>query len=1144
MQPDHGHSGRGGPGSVFVGRRRELDELLSGLRDALAGQGRLFLIGGHPGIGKSRLADELAASNRSHGARVVWGRCWEAGGAPAYWPWVQAMRGYLRDVDPEILRAQLGPGAPFVAQLIPEIRERVRDLPEPPSLDPETARFRLFDATATFLTRAASGQPLIVILDDLHASDTPSLLLLQFVADAVQDARILTVGAYRDTELGPGHPLLVTLAELSRKPVTRTILLQGLAEPDVTRFIELTTGFTPPAPLVKAIHRQTEGNPLFVGEVVRLLAREGRLEQAAETQTWRLNVPVGLRQVIARRLAHLSAECNRVLILASVLGREFTLDALEQISAVRGDQLLGILDEAASARVVTDVPGAPNRLRFAHALIRDALYDDLTPTRRVRLHRQIGELLETLYAANPEPHLAELAHHFYEAIPSAGVSKAIAYAQAAGDRAVRLLAYEEAVRLYQMAVQAIEMAPSVEPAARCELLLALADARMRAGDMSAAKRTYLTAAEIAGTHRLSEHLARAALGYGGRFVWERAASDTYVIPLLEKALAALGEGDRVLRARLLARLAGALRDQPAREPRASLSAQAVEMARRLGDPATLAYTLDGRFAAIWYPENTDERLAIASELVRAADEAGDKERALQGHHYRLMALLEAGDLSGVYDALEVKRALAEELRQPAQQWYVATVLIMLALFEGRFAEAETELIPHALRLGQRAQSWDAVVAFRLQMFTLRKEQGRLDELEATMTRSVAEYPSYPMFRCMLANFYSGLGRAAEARNIFEGLATDDFGHLPQDNEWLFSVNLLTEVAHFLNDVPRTAALYQRILPFAKLNVVAPAEVIHGSASRGLGLLAAASSRWEEAVRHFEDALATNAALGAHPWVARTRHDYAQALLARGGSGGREQARHLLSAAFQTASELGMTALSAKVATLLAQIGAVPAVPSADAVARVSAVPEPGAPPRATVFRREGEYWSIAYEGDVFRLKDAKGLRYLARLLREPGHEIHAMELVAAEEPGRAELPPGPMRVGELEQHGLHPGLDEPGPILDDEAKAAYRQRLEDLQAEVDEATAWADSERAARAREEMEFLLHELAGAMGLGGRDRRSASAAERARINVTRAVKAALLRIKVHSPALSRHLERTIRTGTFCSYMPDPRLPTAWQV
>jgi DNA-binding SARP family transcriptional activator len=262
---------------IFVGRARELEELRAGVDDAFAGHGRLFLLVGEPGIGKSRLVEEVMRQARARGARVLVGRCWEAGGAPAYWPWVQSLRAYIRDREPRELREELGPDAGDVAQLFPELRRLFPDLPEPPAQGSEGARFRLFDALAAFLENAARGRPLVLVLDDLHAADEPSLLLLRFLARELRASRLLIVGAYRDVDPTLQDPLVTALAELVREPVTQRLALDGIVEAEVAEYIALTTGVEPEPAVVEEIYAETDGNPLFVGEIVRLLAAEGRL---------------------------------------------------------------------------------------------------------------------------------------------------------------------------------------------------------------------------------------------------------------------------------------------------------------------------------------------------------------------------------------------------------------------------------------------------------------------------------------------------------------------------------------------------------------------------------------------------------------------------------------------------------------------------------------------------------------------------------------------------------------------------------------------------------------------------------------------------------------------------------------------------
>jgi tetratricopeptide (TPR) repeat protein len=1108
--------------SALIGREPELARLQEGLEEAARGRGRLVLVAGEPGIGKSRLVDELAAAARERGVVVLWGRCWEAGGAPAYWPWVQALRAFSRDVPPNRLRDLAERYATDLVQILPELADVVPDIAPQTTMDPEGARFRLFDSTTMFLRNAASADPIVIILEDLHAADTPSMLLLQFVAREIETSRLLVVGTYRDTEIVRDHPLVGAIGELMREPMTERMSLQGLDAPEVSRLIEMTADTVPAAGLVSAVHKETEGNPLFVGEIVRLLAAEGRLERSGSTTT-RLGVPEGIRAVILRRFGHLSYECSEMLRTASIIGHEFPLDILERLTAISREELVELLGEAERAGVVAEV--ALRRMRFAHALFREALYDELTPAERVRLHRNTAEILEAQYGDDPGPYLAELAHHFFDAARGGDAAKALAYSRRAAERAAELLAYEEAVRLFGMALEALELHDPADEATRAALLLAMGDAQGRAGMAPDAKASFLAVAELARRLGDAEMLARAALGRGGRFVWERAGSDPHVIPLLEDALRGIGEDDHPLHVRLLARLACALRSLPEAARSDALSRKAVDMAERLGDRSALAHALDGRYGAIWWPDNSEERLAIAERILDVAKDLDDKEIMFQGHHCRWTAMFELGDVVAMRTEIEEMDRLAEELRQLSQRWVAAAASALLALLQGRFAEAE-ELSQEALERGSIAQL-DAVSAFRAQIYAIRRDQGRLPEVEDLARRSTEEFPWYALHHCALAMIYVETGRRDEARAILDVLAHDDFGGLLWDNEWLLALAWIAQLCVMLQDAERAAVVNRLLLPHAKRNILGHGEGCAGVCARYLGLTAAVAGRHEEAVAHLQAAIEDNTRLGARPFVAHSQHELARSLASSGAPAELDRARNLVRASLATARELGMPALERQAAELARTLG----MPEPASPVQITPVP---VLERANEFVREGEYWSISYEGSSFRMRDSKGLQYIATMLASPGRELHVFDL-----------------IGSRELAGTHGREDAPtvrdlgdaGALLDPEAKAAYRSRLAEIDREIDEARSWGDDERAARAEEEREALIGQLAGAVGLGGRDRKAASAAERARVNITRAIKSAVARIAEQSPALGQHFAVTLRTGTFCSYMPDPRAGSGWK-
>ncbi|MFB3093965.1 MAG: AAA family ATPase, partial [Dehalococcoidia bacterium] len=443
-------------GGVFVGRQREMGELKACLEDALSGRGRLVTLVGEPGIGKTRTAQELATYAGLRGAQVLWGRCYEEQGMPPYWPWVQAIRSYVRERDPEQLRSEMGAGAADIAEVVSDVKERLPDLKPPPQLDsPEQARFRLFDSITAFLKSASQKQPLVLVLDDLHWADQPSLLLLQFFARELGNSRLLLIGTYRDMELSRQHPLAETLGELTRERLFQRVLLRGLSQQDVGRFIEVAAGVDPPPGLAEAVHTQTEGNPLFVTEVVRLLVQEGELTQESGARdSWTVRIPEGVREVIGRRLNRLSQRCNETLTIASVIGREFELRQLTPlVDDMSEERLLEVLEEALSARIIEELPQVVGRYQFTHALIQETLSEELSLTRRVRLHARIAESLEELYGDTVEAHAAELAHHFAEAEAVLGTDKLACYSLLAGEKALATYAYEEAQSHFEIGLQ-------------------------------------------------------------------------------------------------------------------------------------------------------------------------------------------------------------------------------------------------------------------------------------------------------------------------------------------------------------------------------------------------------------------------------------------------------------------------------------------------------------------------------------------------------------------------------------------------------------------------------------------------------------------------------------------------------------------
>jgi eukaryotic-like serine/threonine-protein kinase len=885
-------------GGVFVGRERELERLREAADAALGGRGSLQLLVGEPGIGKTRAAEELATYANVSGARVYWGRCREDEGAPAYWPWVQAIRAYARDADPVALAWQLGGGAAEVAQLIPEVAEKL-DIEAAVGSDSEEARFRLFDSVTSLLLAAARDRPLVIVLDDLHWADEPSLLLLRFAARELASSGLLILGTYRDVELGRHHPLARVLGEISGIEGSGRIPLRGLGVGAVERYIEMTSGAPVPPGLAEAVQEQTDGNPFFVGEVVRLLASEGRLTAGGDVAD--LQIPQGVREVVGRRLDRLSDTTNHALRVAAVIGREFEEQVVLRVADLSPEQLMQAAREAIAERLVTDL--GDGRYSFAHALVRDTLYEELTPAKRSALHERAGLAIEQICGENVDERLGELAHHFLEAAPRGDLAKAIDFAQRAGAQDMEQLAYEDAVDVYGRALEVLELMEEPDEALRCRLLLNLGGAEVKSARVADARAAFEQAAESARRLDDTDGLVGAAIGIA--LISDAGRLDEQLLALLDEALERIGPERSARRAALLSAKSAELywvdNDVRASE---ELVDEAIEIAREIDSSSSLAAALTRKIFIPAGPDAPRDRLAIADELVELGEGSGDREAVVRGHAYRLWSFLELGDIPAVDRELELYARLADELRMPEHTWHTFALRGMRALLDGDMDEAE-RLALEARRAGDRAEQPLAQQYYGIQMIQIRSMQGRAGELLPAVRDLAERFPGIPAWRGGLVTLAARSGDVELARRGLDRFAADDFGALPKDVNWCAAMSLLGEAIALIGAEEYADSVYEQLLPYEGLVVVvARAAACNGPVDRVLGLLAQAMGRLDDAERHLGNAVEIATRMNDRPGMAVCGLALAEMLLQRDRDDDRELALELLSTVLGTAREMG------------------------------------------------------------------------------------------------------------------------------------------------------------------------------------------------------------------------------------------------
>jgi DNA-binding CsgD family transcriptional regulator/tetratricopeptide (TPR) repeat protein len=902
--------------SPFVGRATELEKLRTLMPRAAGERRRVALLAGEPGAGKSRLAREFAGQAAREGALVLYGAC-DAVVRTPYGPFVEALEHLVRVTEVAQLRVALGAGGGELTRLLPDLSARVGELLQPVEADPDTERHRLHTAVADLLANISHARPILLVLEDGHWADATTLLLLRHLARSVWSARLLILATFRDSEADVPAELSETLADLRRSDDVVRMRLAGLSGAEVSDLVSRVAGSDPDPDdselheLAATIHDLTAGNAFLVCELWRAVVETGIVEVAGgQVRVTRplteLGTPESVREVVNQRLSRLAARTIELLELAAVAGPEFELEPVRRAAGIAEPELLAALEEAVGSGMIEEIPSQRLACRFTHEIVRRALYDRLSRLRRAELHLRVGEALERAGVGSDRA-LVDLAHHFGAAAPFGGAKRAIDYNLRAARAASAALAFDDAATRLRAA---IEIGIEGEPE-RAGALLELGAASHRAGKATDALEAFASATEIARALDSAELLARAAIGYEDA-CWRPGVIRRDAVELLEEALATVDDRNDELRIDLLAGLARALDFAGERERGALVRENAVALARRHEDRAGLAKILVGSY---WTRGTTplEEILSMLTEARDLAHELGDTETHTDAMAWRVPTFVALGDLESAQAEVVVLREMAERTAQPFMHHVAEHYGSAIALCKGHLADAEA-MAGRSHDWGRLLSGRDASGTHGIQMFGVRREQGRLAELAPVIRILAGDADRKGPWRPGLVAVLAELGMEREARRELSRLAAEGIGDF-QASLWLATLAYLTDACAALGDEAMAAIIYPELKPLAGSNVmIGHLVACYGAADRYLGMLAATLREPAQAEEHFERALEQNRQMGASTWVAHTAYEYGRLLLGR-GRGARGRAEALLGEAAGLAERIGMEGLLGKVRSL-------------------------------------------------------------------------------------------------------------------------------------------------------------------------------------------------------------------------------------
>ena len=905
----------------YVGREREGNRLRERWDAALTGPRQGLLVSGEPGIGKTRFLTQAALGLHGEGAVVLFGHCPEELQAP-YGPWIQALSHHVEHAPQDLLDEHVERHGGELFRLVPGLVRRVPDAPPPKQTDPETERYLLFSAVGGLLEGAGSDSPVVLLLDDLHWADGPTLALLKHVLGQARPTRLLLLGTYRDSDLSGSHPLTGVLADLRREEGVERLTLRGLDQDEVVSLMEAAArhelGATGIA-LAREIAAETDGNPFFVVEMLRHLLESGALVRAPEgrwelrQQPDALGLPQSVREVVGRRIERLGEDCRTVLSCAAVIGRTFDVELLVRMARSDEDRLIDLLDAAVEASLLVEHADRTGSFSFAHNLINHILYDDLGATRRSRLHRRAAEALESLCGGDPGARVSELARHWTAATAPIDAHKAVSYSARAGERALAELAPDEAVRWFAQALELLEKEAEPDPAERCDLAVALGEAQRQAGRPEF-RDTLLGAATLAEELHDAERTARAALANNRGFASAFGAVDEERVAVLRRAIELDDGTDASRRARLLALHAMELQFDPRHEHRRALAEEALALARRANDVQVLPYVLRDYFHAVWSADTLSARRQVAEEMIELARRADDPLARIWALDRTVHAAAESGRLTEAAEASAQLVDLTGELGQPDLRWHAAYFASGLAQMRGELDEAE-RLAEAAARLGQ-GDDPDTMVIYWGQICAVRSDQGRTEETLELLELAAVANPGIPAFQAGLAAALCDSGRGADAAPMLERAAADGFAEVPRDQVYSSALAMWARTAAEVGSERAAAPLYELIEPWGDSFVWNGASG-YGSAESYLGMLAATLGAHERANEHFAAASARHELQRARVWEAQNLCYWARSRVAAGSA---DEGRSMAERALELAQGNGY-GLSARRAARLVDVAA-------------------------------------------------------------------------------------------------------------------------------------------------------------------------------------------------------------------------------